>query len=66
MNFKKRPKWVKRIQVTNDMAENGMVIIQEFADTGRKASEDQFHFVLQVVSQQYKEYPKAAKNNMKK
>lgn len=65
-SFKEGLERVKGIQVTNDMAERGVALVQEFTDTGRTKSEDQLQFLLQVVSQHRQEYPKATKKCLMK
>lgn len=55
----------KNLQVTNDVAERGVALIQ---DLNQKIThdEDQLQFLLQVVSEHRKIYPDCSKNTLRK
>ena len=50
-------KWVEGLCVTNDAAECGVALVQEFARSGRTNAEDHLQFLLQVVEDHLKEFP---------
>ena len=54
-------KRVKGLVVTNDMAERGVALVQEFTRTGRTKAEDQLQCLLQVVEGHRQQYPHRTK-----
>ena len=50
-------KQVEGLCVTNDAAERGVALIQEFTKCGKTKAEDQLQFLLQVVEGHLKDIP---------
>ena len=55
------PKRVEGLCVTNDAAERGVTLVQEFTRSARIKAEDQLQFLLQVVEGHIKEFPHRTK-----
>ena len=52
---------VDQLQVTNDVAEHGVALIQEFTSNGRTKDEDQLAAMVQIVEEYQMLYPHANK-----
>lgn len=52
--------------VTNDAAERGVALIQQFTANGITKQEDPLQAVVQVVGQHRRKYPNATKNELMK
>jgi hypothetical protein len=69
-NWKDSPSYqagLKRVEglvVTNDAAERGVALVQEFTRSGRTKAEDQLQFLLQVVEAHRQEFPHRTKSQL--
>ena len=54
-------KRVKGLVVTNDTAQRGVAVVQEFTRSGRAKQEEQLQFLLQVVEDHRKNFPRPTK-----
>ena len=57
---------VNSLLVTNDAAERGVALIQQFTANGRTKQEDQLQAMVQVVEQHRRKYPNATKKELMK
>ena len=57
---------VQGLLVTNDCAERGVALVQEFTKSGRTKDEDQLQFLLQVVEDHRKKFPSRTKSHLMK
>ena len=65
-SYVERKQRVNSLLVTNDAAERGVALIQQFTANGITKQEDPLQAVVQVVGQHRRKYPNATKNELMK
>lgn len=62
-SFKECSEFFKKLKVTNDVAERGVSLLEEYNECLTK-DEEQFQYLLQIVREHRKRYPNCNKKTL--